>query len=597
MIEVYGIDRKRTSVLENAYNSIETKILNGVSNFQFTMPSTDDKTKFCSPRCFVRANHGELYRIIDYSSQQSDVGSMVYTCEHVIATLADRVLYKDHILSGYKTADVIRYILSKQQDWVLDTCDFEYYYDYAWTSENLLSALWSVATPFTEFYKWEFNTTGYPWRLSLRRIDLEQPPQFYVLDRMNLLQSNKTSKTSQVITRLYCQGYGEGVNQLGIESVNDGLPYIESPQSNIDRYGLIEAVWTDRRYEDSESLLEAGRAILNGLQSPTEEYQIQVADLHALYGSDITLAEEGRVILFQPDHYKTYITKIQRSLDQPGDMTLTLANKPTDLVDAIADLADRQRIEATYAQGATQLWGSPLQEDASPDAPLGYRLWIPDETKIMNKVMIHVELSRFRAYSKSTSSGGGSTQTSSSGGGTVKSTQTGGGSSVTSGASSVNTTMELDLTGAITSETAISVSDPPVIDLVHHAHNVLWRKMTHTHGMQHTHTVNVPSHDHSFSVPAHEHNVTIPSHTHNIEYGVFYASGTPSGALIRVNGKDAFRIGQSFEGDITDYLIGEDGKIPRGRFINIEVVPDGLAYVVISIAAQGFIQSKGSGQY
>ena len=93
------------------------------------------------------------------------------TCEHAIASLADRVLYKDHVRSGLSTRENIEYILSFQEEWVLGECDFDFSYDYGWTSENLLAALFSIATPFVAQHRWIFDPSGTTWKINLKPID------------------------------------------------------------------------------------------------------------------------------------------------------------------------------------------------------------------------------------------------------------------------------------------------------------------------------------------------------------------------------------------------------------------------------------------
>ena len=44
----------------------------------------------------------------------------------------------------------------------------------------------------------------------------------------------------------------------------------------------------------------------------------------------------------------------------------------------------------------------------------------------------------------------------------------------------------------------------------------------------------------------------------------------------------------------TDYLIDEGtGKIRRGDWQSLEIVPDDLAYIKVSLMVQGFVQSRG----
>lgn len=592
MLEIFDLNRKRVAVLNVAFDVTETEKLNGVSTMEFSLPAGDEKAALCKDRYFVRYNGREMYRILD-KKDANDKGAPVLTveCEHVIATLVDNILFQDHILTGYSTKEAIEYVLGKQKDWVLGKCEFDFRYDYAWCSENLLSALWSIATPFVNDYKWTFDTSGYPWVVNLEKIDTEGKPEFYVIEQANLKEQTVSRIGSEVVTRLYCLGYGEGVNQLDIREVNNDVPYLEAPKEIVDEYGIIEAVWVDRSIEDAATLLQRGKAILNGMMTPRLEYVVNVADIYPINGEDYFDARVGKVVELKKEGLRTYVTEVKRDLDD-DTIDVTIANTPDDLVTSIADLADRQRIEATYSQGATQLWGSPVQDNASPSEPLIYNLWIPEETKIVNKVMVKIELDRFRAYSGTTEAAGESTETSSSDGGVSRSTASGGGGTATakggeggtSSASGTSTTLYTGYTKAEDGKT--------------HRHSYTHKMPSHAHKVYaHTHTVSLPSHTHEFTIPNHTHEVEFPAHTHDIEYGIYRASVSPKSAEIQVNGKTVLTMETEYEGDITALLVGEDGKIPRGQFLEIGIKPNALAYVTISVAAQGFIQSRGGGRY
>jgi len=65
-----------------------------------------------------------------------------------------------------------------------------------------------------------------------------------------------------------------------------------------------------------------------------------------------------------------------------------------------------------------------------------------------------------------------------------------------------------------------------------------------------------------------------------------------------VNGiKKATIQASSSEIDITQYLLNEQGYVTRGSWINLEVRPNDLSYVIINLFVQGFIQSAGGGTY
>lgn len=629
MIEIFDKSRKKVAILENAYGVTEREEINSVASLTFSLPDTDDKNQYCQPFHFVRHDGGQLYRIMAPAGTRSDTGSIAYECEHVIATLIDDVLFGAHVVGnlGVYTRDSIQYVLDRQTEarWVLGECDFSRQFEYGWENENLLAALFSIPNRFVDPYMWTYDTSGFPWKLHLKRIDEAAPPQFYIRAGKNLLQRDFQRPAQDVCTRLYCLGYGEGINQLTIADVNGGVPYLQSPQAYIDKYGLITRIWVDRRFEDAASLKERGQAILSELQDPRLSVTVSAADLYQMTQADYDKAEIGRITLLADDEIKTYITGITRNWDSPGDMQLTLATKPVDVAGSIADLADRQRIEQVYSQGATQLYGQSVQANATPDIGAVLNFWIPDEMRIINKVLAKITLDRFRSYSRSTSgggattstssSGGGGSTTSSSGGGTYSSTAVDGGSTQTSGSSSRDTTGSGEVyVGGTVSGVRTTYSDSYASTgtaeghshtMRNHAHSFSGTSSSHTHGMSHTHRVSIPSHSHSFSVgahthsvsiPAHTHSVSIPNHTHGIEQGIFEFGGA-SGATIWVNGKEKGAMGTDHDVDLTEWLLNEDGKIDRGRWHKVEVVPDELAYVTIDIYIQGFVQSRGGSTY
>lgn len=643
LIEVLDGQRRRVAVLDNAFDISETEVLNGISEMSFSLPDGDEKARYLDYRMLIRFDGGQLYRVVDYTAEDDGAPVLSYMCEHVAAGLCDRVMYGDHVRSGYTTRQNIEYILSFQSDWVLGDCDFAYQYDYGWTSENLLAALFSIATPFTDYYKFVFDTAVYPWRIHLHKIETGSA-EYYVFREYNFLRSRKKGESGEVVTRLYLQGYGEGVNQLGVSQINGGKPYIDASDEAMRKYGLIERVYTDRKQKEPASLLAAGKALLKEGEHAREEYEVEAADLKEFGVSDIYKAQAGETILFKPSGFRTYITKIVRNHDTAGDMRLTLANTPEDLVKMLADLADRQRIEATYAQGSTQIWGSVMVDNADASHPLKYPLWIPKELTIMNYVQLRIELGRFRAYSKGASSGGGSSTTSAGGGGGTSGSA--GGQSVTSasGGSATVTTAQKVVTNILSVGGPLDSEDGEVLNYVEYAsagttggpsdNQTSWTTTpaqgtdhlhymkshthsggTHRHYFRHFHTgsanltipeiaVNIPSHKHTVSVgnhthtvPSHTHTVSTPTHTHAIDYGIYESTEQPVSATVSINGQTAFAMEKEWEGDISSYLIDNSGKMPRGRFVTIEVRPNTLARCTVAAAPQGFIQSKGGGQY
>lgn len=146
-----------------------------------------------------------------------------------------------------------------------------------------------------------------------------------------------------------------------------------------------------------------------------------------------------------------------------------------------------------------------------------------------------------------------------------------------------------------------------------HTHSV----PTHSHGMNHIHrlasftipplsieipahghNVRIPGHNHSVDIPAHTHDVTLPEHTHGIVYGI-YEGGRASSVTILVDGTavPASEVSKR-EIDVSSWLSKDgNGRIRRGAWHEIQIVPDALTRIEANLTAQVFVQSVGGGDY
>lgn len=114
----------------------------------------------------------------------------------------------------------------------------------------------------------------------------------------------------------------------------------------------------------------------------------------------------------------------------------------------------------------------------------------------------------------------------------------------------------------------------------------------------HSHGVKIPGHNHTVDIEAHTHDVTLPDHVHGIVYGI-YEGGRASRVTIMVDDETvpASEVG-SREIDVSGYLSKDDnGKIKRGTWHEIQIVPDKLTRIEANLTAQVFVQSVGGGDY
>ena len=305
-IAVYdGHTRKRLAYLQNAYNIGYEKPISALWTASFSLPYSDEKNQYCEAFNLVelwdvdggnKDKYVGLFRIMPrVEDTLGTEASVEYQLEHVLSTLLDDTMLGWHEIGnlGTYTPQVIAYILQRQSDprWVLDICDYRHQYLYGWQDENLLSALYSVVQPFseTDFY-WDFDTTSFPWRLRL--LQTKKEPITDIRYRKNIAGIVRTVDPTNLTTRLYCYGYGENDNKLGIANVNGGVPYLESP--NVAKYGIITQVWTDERFTIEESLKATGVAMLKKLEEPAITYELDIQTISG--AANLSIGDTVRIV-------------------------------------------------------------------------------------------------------------------------------------------------------------------------------------------------------------------------------------------------------------------------------------------------------------
>lgn len=619
-LEIYDMNRVPVCMLQNAFDIQEQQSLNALWYLDFKLPATDTKNEFCNAYWYARFNDGELYRIFPNGyNDASDLPYYSYHCEHVLATLLNKVMPGIVTMGGYyqSTPDVLRAILAKQdvQDWVLGECDFSRRFEYGFEKENLLAALFSVPQCFDEDYIWTFETKSYPWTLNLKRLNKNAEPVLNVRYGYNRLSYNRQPDYTNHVTKLYAYGSGEGVNQLNIKKFTNGLGYILADNEHIAKYGIRESIWVDRRYENEETLYAAAKSMLDELCDPITSYSCG-------FIGDVKIGEVVNII----DYEQTYVVKKIITYGDIDDIQYELSNKQPTLASTIADLANRQRIETTYSQGATNIYSVSFVDNADANNGLDCDFYMPQSMRFVNKVVAKIKYDSFRAYSGTTEQGGSTSSTSAAGGQTSSTSESGGGGTSAAGggqsktsasgggatestnqftlAGNTGTAGIIPLTGYSGLTSTVSGHSHKVPD---HMHEIRISNFAHTHTVDipshrhrfeiDDHTHELPAHTHSFSLPAHSHTFELPSHKHDIEPGI-HRYGNPTQVELKVNGNSkGFFEDRSFEVDITEWLANDDGMISRGSFQTLSVIPNDIAHISVSLTVIGFIQSLEGGNY
>ena len=619
-LEIYDMNRVPVCMLQNAFDIQEQQSLNALWYLDFKLPATDAKNEFCNAYWYARFNDGELYRMFPNGyNDASDLPYYSYHCEHVLATLLNKVMPGIVTMGGYyqPTPDVLRAILAKQdiQDWVLGECDFSRRFEYGFEKENLLAALFSVPQCFDEDYIWTFETKGYPWVLNLKRLNKNAEPVLNVRYGYNRLSYNRQPDYTNHVTKLYAYGSGEGVNQLNINKFTNGLGYILADKEHIEKYGIRESIWVDRRYENEETLYAAAQSMLSELCDPITSYSCG-------FIGDVKVGEVVNII----DYEQTYVVKKIITYGDIDDIQYELSNKQPTLASTIADLANRQRIETTYSQGATNIYSVCFVDNADANNGLDCDFYMPRSMRFVNKVVAKIKYDSFRAYSGTTEQGGSISSTSAAGGQISSTSESGGGGTSAAGGGqsktsaaggkSTESTNQFDLasdtgTYGIISLTGYSGLTSTTSGHSHkvpdHMHRIRVTNFAHKHSVtipSHRHSFEIddhvhelPAHTHSFSLSAHSHTFELPSHKHDIEPGI-HRYGNPTQVELKVNGNSkGFFEDRSFEVDITEWLANDDGMISRGSFQTLSVIPNDIAHISVSLTVIGFIQSLEGGNY
>ncbi len=616
MLQVYNNKMKKIGMLQNAFDVVEDTKINSINYLTFNLPDDDPKMKLIEPFGLIETDNG-LYRILPQTLEEQEFGIVKIECEHVIATLIDDVIDGDVIIGniGIYTKEVIENVLNRQlvKRWKLGKCEFTRQFEYAWENETLLSALWSIPKPLADDYIWDFDTSTYPWTINLLSIDKNMKPQVFIVPKKNQIRLRQVSEPKNLFTRIIPKGYGEGVNQLTIEEVNAGSRYLQSPKYITDKYGIISRIWIDRRYENAESLRDAAQVMLDNFQEPINEYDIDFAILKDNDLEHLKLGNKIRISREDGSYHDDFIVNIKYNHDDILTSKVTMANQTQSIAGTIADLADRQRIEMSYSQGATQLYAQSIQVNSDTRNGAILNFHIPSEMRIVNKVLAKIKVESFRAYSKATEGGGATSETTSSGGGTYSSTEFGGANYPTTNyaGETIRSTSQYRMGGESTQslndnyhtgQHNHAVSNGVVFLLKAGGGSVQFQPSgAHHHGMHdheiripgHSHEVNMREHRHSISIDGHTHRYSIPAHTHKILPGI-YKFGNPSGFTLKVNNKNKGMFNESsMELDITEYLLNDKNKINRGSWQSVEIIPNDLAYISIDLILQGFVQSRG----
>ncbi|WP_392454800.1 phage tail spike protein [Chryseomicrobium aureum] len=628
--ELIDLQGNLIAVLNNASSIGYKKKKNGLWTCRFTLPLKDSKASLVLPKYhIVLYDHGErIGRFVvnpKRTTKNLNTRQISFECEHVLSLLHNDILYQYHQISNFDTATVLSFLLEQQETnhWEVGTVSINRFFHYAWENEDsLLNAIMSVPKPFDVPYQWTWDDSVYPFKLNL--LQPSNVVKDVIVAGKNLKGIELKEDPSSLFTRIFPIGSGEGVNKVNISKINNGIPYLKNATAEA-KYGIINKIFVDTRFEEPEPLKATAQSFLDKYSEPIRSATINAIDYSLVDQYDLGRFSVGDVIgVFDLDtstdiEMRVEVYEKSDVYGSPEQLNLELGDKINAINMTIADLQKKQLVNEVYSQGATNIDSRDFVGECDQNYPAIIRFHLPEDVVNINSMLLTFETLKYRAYSKGIEGGGAAviSSTSSSGGAVESKSQSsaaGGNRPSTSKTSAAGG----DHRHAMFSAVGYGVDPNPDSNVILVAHNGLEIRAGsdtaagltyYTEGASGTHQhlfeiPEVPDHTHDYIIPAiephdHEFEVNVPSHNHPILHGIFEYPTLPTSVTIKVDGNTVPISALSAENiDLIPYLQKDaDGKILRGRFVEIVITPNDLARMNVTLTSRLFIQSRIGGKY
>ncbi len=264
--------------LGEAKNIQYRKRRNEVWTASFDLPVDNEKNDHFDLLDFAEIYDGDkrvgLFRIDEREPVHSEDEEVIrYQCSHVLDTLNDDRLAIASKTTKTGTSTALSYIFDEQgtAHWQLGTLDFSQDYEYEFSRQTLLKALFDVPKPWWEDYRFTFDTTSYPWTINL--ITPDTTPKGSFRYSKNLQSIERTENAKDMINELYA--FGEG---SGDEQVSAG-PFTSDPAG----YGWnITDIWEEQFFDNQTDLANAAQRYLDRFDTPKVSYRGTAVDLRRL---------------------------------------------------------------------------------------------------------------------------------------------------------------------------------------------------------------------------------------------------------------------------------------------------------------------------
>ncbi len=407
-IVVYNNILEKIAFLSNVTHLSYDITLNVLYTAEFEIPATDEITKIIKPQYYVELYDNEkrveLFQIQMIEFVRGELPVYKYVCRHVINTLSNFVIFQALTLkeNEYNTAGVITQILNNQKvsNWVLSKCEFDEYNFYHFEKQDLLTCLIDIVKLLQDEYIWDYDTTQYPWELRLLKKKNSSQTIGDIVFGREMTNIEKIVDYTNLVTRVYPIGAGEGSNQLTIKNVNEGIPFIDS--DNIKEYGLKEFILVDRRFYNSNSLKNYAYNLLKEFDTPFISYKVKCLEIFQNIESNLKVGEYIKII----DNEYNIVQNVQiiriskkDTINNPLYIEIELGNRKKTIFEHLENTDNRIRVNEIYQQGCDSTFSSSFGGNCSSNIPQKGTLVIPKQMVQVNSIKIYFNTQAYRMYS------------------------------------------------------------------------------------------------------------------------------------------------------------------------------------------------------
>lgn len=209
--------------------------------------------------------------------------------------------------------------------------------------KTLLEIIIHAMELFEYEYIWDI-----PSKKIIAGVELGSDKGAYLHQELNLRQLNVTTHSYDYVTRLI----PKGKDDLGIEGVNNGVPYLEPAIKYSNK--IVYGVWRDERYTIPENLKASGQKMIDSVGAIFRSYEVDVINLARLSDRYTYLEYDlGDRLTLVDNENETYskerVISKKEYIREPLKDSVVLSNAPLgkNTINANSEAALREAITVT----------------------------------------------------------------------------------------------------------------------------------------------------------------------------------------------------------------------------------------------------------